>query len=153
MPIIGFEPVMVSACLIINATYQFFLHTKSVGDLGLVGHVFNTPWVHQAHHSCNIEYLDKNHGGIFIFWDKLFGTFVRRQKSIEPAFGVIHDPGTYNPLLINVHEYRDIWRDVGKSPRLRDKLMYIFGPPGWSHDGSSKTTRQMQREGESGRKP
>ena len=144
MPIIGFEPVMVAACLIINATYQFFLHTKSVRDLGFIGKIFNNPWVHQVHHSCNVEYLDRNHGGIFIFWDKLFGTFVKRNKNIEPKFGVIHDPESYNPLVINTHEYRDIWRDVRKSKKLRHKLMYILGPPGWSHDGSSMTTKQLR---------
>lgn len=145
LPIIGFEPLMVSACLIISATYQFFLHTKTVGDLGALGKVFNNPWVHQVHHSCNVEYLDKNHGGILMIWDRIFGTWAPRKKHVTPKFGVIHDPNSFNPIIINTHEFRDIFRDMRKVKKLKHKLMYMFGPPGWSHDGSSLTTKQWQR--------
>ena len=127
---------MLSACLIISSAYQFFLHTKAVGDLGAIGKVFNNPWVHQAHHSCNVEYLDKNHGGIFIFWDKLFGTFAPRSNDIKPKFGVIHDPNSFNPIIINTHEFRDIFRDMRKVKKLKHKLLYMFGPPGWSQSCS-----------------
>ena len=70
MPLIGFEPIMIATCLIINGIYQFFLHTQLVPSMGWYGKIFNTPYVHQVHHSSNIEYLDKNHGGMLIVWDK-----------------------------------------------------------------------------------
>ena len=64
---------------------------------------------------------------------------------VEVKFGVIHAPESYNPLVILTHEYKDIWNDMKKSPKLWHKLMYVFGSPGWSHDGSTMTVRQQQK--------
>ncbi len=144
LPMLGFEPVMVGTALIINATYQYFLHTRTVKDMGLFGKIFNTPYVHQVHHSSNDEYLDKNHGGILVIWDKIFGTWQDVIEGVEPKYGIAKDPETYNPIKLNTHVFEDIWKDVRKAPTFKDKLMYIFGPPGWSHDGSSMTAKQIQ---------
>lgn len=146
LPIVGFDPMMVGTALIINATYQYFLHTRTVKDMGLFGKIFNTPYVHQVHHSSNVEYLDKNHGGILVIWDKLFGTWQPVIEDLEPKYGILKDPGTYNPIRLNTHEFEDIWRDLKKSSKLKDKLMYVFGPPGWSHDGSTQTAKEIQAE-------
>ena len=146
MPLLGFEPVMVAACLIVNAAYQFFLHTQLVPSLGFIGKIFNNPYVHVVHHSSNVEYMDKNHGGILIIWDRLFGTYQEPIKGIKPKYGVTKGPGTLNPIIANTHEFKNIWNDLGRSPKWKDKMMYIFGPPGWSHDNSSKTARQLQDE-------
>ncbi len=146
LPLIGVEPLMIATALIFNAMYQFFLHSQIVPSVSWYEKLFNTPWVHQVHHSCNIEYLDKNHGGITLIWDRLFGTYQPRVKEIEPTFGVLHPPNSYNPITNNTHEFVNIFKDLGKSKKFKDKLMYIFGPPGWSHDGSSKSTRQLQSE-------
>jgi len=146
IPIIGFEPAMIATCLIINGIYQFFLHTQLVPSLGRIEKVFNTPYLHQVHHSSNLEYLDKNHGGILIIWDRIFGTFQGVIPELEPKFGILKDPDTYNPVLLNTHEFTSIWKDLKKSSSLLNKLKYIFYPPGWSHDGSSKTVCEMQQE-------
>jgi len=146
MLLLGFEPAMVAACLIINAAYQFFLHTQLVPSLGWFGRIFNNPYHHVVHHSSNVEYMDKNHGGILLIWDRLFGTFQEPIKGLEPVYGVTKGPGTYNPIIANTHEFQNIWRDLKRSKKLKHRLMYIFGPPGWSHDNSSKTARQLQRE-------
>ena len=98
------------------------------------------------HHSSNLEYLDKNHGGYLNLFDRLFGTFKDLDEKNHTHFGVLHPPETHNPIDILTHEYRDIWRDVKKAPGLKAKFMYAFGPPGWSHDGSRKTVREIQRE-------
>ncbi|MEL6561515.1 MAG: sterol desaturase family protein [Bacteroidota bacterium] len=142
---IGFEPAMIAAALIINATFQYFLHTQTVKSLGWFGKIVNNPYVHQVHHSSNREYLDKNHGGIFLFWDHVFGTYQDVIKGIEPKYGILKDPKTYNPVTLNIHEFRDIFRDVKKAKSFKEALMYIFGPPGWSPDGSTLTARQIQR--------
>ena len=106
--------------------------------------VFNTPYVHVVHHSSNTEYLDRNHGGILTIWDRLYGTWQDPINGVEPKYGISHDPGSRSPITHNLFEFQEIWRDVKRAPGLRNKLMYIFGPPGWSHDGSSQTSRQLQ---------
>lgn len=146
MPLLGFEPIMIATCLIINSFYQFFLHSQIVPSLGWYEKIFNTPYIHTVHHSSNTEYLDRNHGGILVIWDKLYGTWQAPLKGVVPKYGISHDPGTRNPLTHNIFEFQEIWKDLKKSPKLKDKLMYIFGPPGWSHDGSSKTSKQLQEE-------
>jgi hypothetical protein len=87
-----------------------------------------------------------NHGGFLNAFDKIFGTWKELDESIEIKYGVTHAPDSYNPLIILTHEYSDIWKDMKKSRNWRHKCMYIFGPPGWSHDGSTKTIKQVQKE-------
>ncbi len=146
MPFIGFEPIMILTVMALNSIYQFGLHTQKIPSLGLLEKVFNTPWVHQVHHSCNVEYLDKNHGGLFIIWDKMFGTFRDNKGDIDTTFGVLKGPDSHNPLVIFSHEYQNIWRDVKNSKNLKEAFMYVFGPPGWSPTNATKTVKQMQRE-------
>lgn len=153
MPIIGFEPVMIATALIINATYQFFLHSQVVPSMGWYEKIFNTPYIHQVHHSSNVEYLDRNHGGILLIWDRIFGTYQRVIKDVKFKYGVVHGPKSVNPIEANTHEFKSIWRDLKRSPKLYDKFMYIFGPPGWSHDNSSKTAKQLHAELKLARQP
>lgn len=144
MPAIGFPPEMVMVCLGIEALWQFQLHSVYVPKLGFLEKFLNTHTMHQVHHSQNVEYLDKNHGGILNFFDKLFGTWKELDDDIDVKYGVIHSPESYNPMVILTHEFKDIWADVKKVSKLSHKLMYIFGPPGWSHDGSTLTVKQQQ---------
>ncbi len=146
MPILGFEPIMIATCLIINAFYQFTLHSQLMPSYGWIENIFNSSYVHVVHHSSNTEYLDRNHGGLFTFWDRLYKTWQAPIKGVVPKYGISHDPGTDNPITHNIFEFQEIWKDVKKAPGLKNKLMYIFGPPGWSHDGSSMTSKQLQAE-------
>lgn len=147
IPAIGFEPGMVVICLGIEALWQFQLHTKYVPKMGIIEKVFNTHTMHQAHHAQNLKYLDKNHGGYLNIFDKLFGTWCELdEENIETKYGVIHPPKSYNPLVIVSHEYIDIWKDIKRSKSVKEAFMYIFGPPGWSPDGSTLTVKQMQRK-------
>ncbi|WP_299759058.1 sterol desaturase family protein [uncultured Pontibacter sp.] len=148
LPILGFNPVMIALCMSFNSIYQFFLHSTLVPKIPVFGQVFNTPWVHQVHHACNIEYLDRNHGGILIIWDKLFGTYLDKDKNLETKFGVLHPPTKHDPITLNFHEFNDIWKDVRSVKSWKAKFMYVFGPPGWSHDGSRKTSKMLQQEWE-----
>lgn len=146
MPLLGFEPIMIATCLIANAFYQFTLHSQLMPSYGWLENIFNSSYVHVVHHSSNTEYLDRNHGGLFTFWDRLYNTWQLPIKGMVPVFGISHDPNTNNPITHNIFEFQEIWRDMKKSPKLKDKFMYVFGPPGWSHDGSSKTSHQLQEE-------
>lgn len=146
MPCLGFEPTMIGTALIINAVYQYFLHTQLVKSLGFLGKVFNNPYIHQVHHASNTEYLDKNHGGMLVIWDHVFGTYQDVIKDVAPKYGILKDPETYNPIRLNTHVFEDIWHDLKSAKNMKESLMYIFGPPGWSPDGSTLTAKQLQRE-------
>lgn len=145
LPAIGFRPEMVLVCLGIEALWQFQLHTQYVPKLGFLEKILNTHTMHQVHHSQNLEYLDKNHGGYLIFFDKLFGTYAELDDNVDIKYGVIHPPKSYNPVEILTHEYRDIWKDVKNSKNIKEAFMYVFGPPGWSPDGSTLTVKQIHR--------
>ena len=89
-----------------------------------------------------MRYLDRNHAGIFILWDRLFGTFEAETEKV--VYGLTKNIHTFNFLQIGLHEIVAIVVDVRRAPTLRAKLGYIFMPPGWSHDGSSLTARQLR---------
>ena len=143
---LGFHPAMLAFVGSLNLFYQFFIHTESVGRLPRwIEAVFNTPSHHRVHHGHNPRYLDANYAGTLIIWDRLFGTFVPEQESERVKYGIVHNLGTFNPLRIAFHEYVAIARDLGRPKlRWRDRLGYLFGPPGWSHDGSRDTTRAIK---------
>jgi sterol desaturase/sphingolipid hydroxylase (fatty acid hydroxylase superfamily) len=145
MPLLGFHPLMIVTVMSISGIYQFLLHTKYIPRIPVLEKFINTPVLHQVHHACNLKYLDKNHGGVLIIWDKLFGTFVDYDLKQLPQFGVPKEPGSHNPLRIVSHEYVNMFYDIKRARSFKDKLKYIFYPPGWSHDGSTETTRQKQK--------
>lgn len=144
LALIGFPPWMILTAQAWSLLYQFWLHTESVGRLGPLEHVLNTPSHHRVHHGKNVRYLDRNHAGIFIIWDKLFGTFEPEGERV--VYGLTKDIHTFNPLRIAFHEVAAIAKDVARAPGLRAKLGYLVAPPGWSHDGSTKTARQLRDE-------
>jgi hypothetical protein len=101
-----------------------------------------------VHHAKNINYLDRNHAGILIIWDKMFGTFKAEDPNESVIYGITKNIETYNPLLIATHEFANIATDLKKAPSFGDKLKYLFKPPGWSHDGSTLTADQMRKNQE-----
>ncbi len=146
LPALGFHPIMVMSCMMIESLWQFQLHTQFIPRLGWLEKFLNTHKHHYVHHSSNLEYLDKNHGGYLNLFDRLFGTFKDYDESNEIRFGVLHPPNSYHPWHILTHEYCDIWRDVTQAKTWKGRFMYTFGPPGWSEDGSRKTVKEIQRE-------
>lgn len=147
MPWVGFHPVDVILMQAISLLYQYWIHTELIVKFPpLVEWFFNTPSHHRVHHGSDVKYLDKNHGGILIIWDRIFGTFQLEEE--RPNYGLVHNLTSYNPFVIAFHEWCDLFRDVRKAPSLKAAFLYVFGPPGWSHDGSRKTARQMQEKEE-----
>jgi sterol desaturase/sphingolipid hydroxylase (fatty acid hydroxylase superfamily) len=146
--LVGFNPILVIFCGALNAVYQFFLHTETVHKLPKwFEAIFNTPSHHRVHHGKNPEYLDSNYAGTLIIWDKIFGTFVPESENAYPDYGLVKDFETFNPFKIFIHEYWSILKDVFGSKRsLKDRLLYIVAPPGWSHDNSRKTSKDIKRE-------
>ncbi|WP_346318250.1 sterol desaturase family protein [Chitinophaga sp. YIM B06452] len=143
MPLIGFHPAMVMTMQAISLIYQFWIHTETINRLPRpLEFVLNTPSHHRVHHSSDLKYLDKNHAGVLIIWDRLFGTF--QQEEERPVYGLTANIHTYNPLKIATHEWASIAKDLRKARSRRDAWHYLFGPPGWSPDGSRQTTRQLR---------
>jgi sterol desaturase/sphingolipid hydroxylase (fatty acid hydroxylase superfamily) len=142
LALVGFTPWMILTAQAWSLLYQFWIHTESIRSLGPLEWFLNTPSHHRVHHGANVEYLDRNHGGIFIIWDRLFGTFEPERAKV--VYGLTSNIKTYNPLRIATHEYASIARDVKAAPTLGAKLGYLFAPPGWSHDGSRLTAKQMR---------
>lgn len=144
--LIGFDPVVVLFCGVLNATYQFFLHTELVGKLPRwFEFIFNTPSHHRVHHGRNPQYLDANYAGTLIIWDRMFGTFVPEEEKVD--FGLVKNLETLNPFVIIFHEYWAIAKDqMQRGLSLWQRLCYLFAPPGWSHDGSRMSSEQIKAE-------
>lgn len=141
---IGFPPLMVLMFSSISLVYQFWIHTELIGRMGPFEWVMNTPSHHRVHHATNAKYLDANYAGVLIIWDRLFGTFVPEDDKEKPHYGIVSQLGTFNPFRVAFHEWAGIWRDVTHAKSPRDVLGYIFGPPGWSPDGSRKTSASIK---------
>ncbi len=146
LPLIGFHPLMVMTMMSFSLIYQFWVHTKTIRSLGPLEWFMNTPSHHRVHHASNTRYLDRNHAGVLIIWDRLFGTFQKEEESDPVVYGITSNIHTYNLFKIAFHEFANIWRDVKSAPDLKTSLGYIFAPPGWSHDGRSKTSDQLRKE-------
>lgn len=144
LSLIGFDPLDVMFMYAATQIYGILIHTKTVGKLGVLEWVLSTPSHHRVHHGSNIKYLDKNMGMVFIIWDRLFGTF--EEETEEVVFGLTENIKSHNPIKMVFHEWKAIVDDVKKETTFKNKLMYIFGPPGWSHDGSKKTSSELRKE-------
>lgn len=150
LALLGYPPAMILTAQAVSLIYQFWIHTEVVQKLPRpIEWLFNTPSHHRVHHGKNVAYLDRNHGGVLIVWDRLFGTFAPEAAAEPVRYGITRDLTTFNPLRIATHEFAALARDVLGAPSLRTALGYLFAPPGWSPDGSSLTARQLRR----GQKP
>ncbi|MES2043988.1 MAG: sterol desaturase family protein [Pseudomonadota bacterium] len=155
--LIGFPVPMVLFVGGINLIYQFWIHTEVIGRMPRwFEAVMNTPSHHRVHHATNPRYLDTNYAGVFIIWDRMFGTFTPELDEERPRYGIVKNLGSFNLLWAAFHEWIGIAADMWKAPGLRAKLGYLVMPPGWSHDGSRDTSEtiktrwaetQRQREG------
>jgi sterol desaturase/sphingolipid hydroxylase (fatty acid hydroxylase superfamily) len=131
LPVLGVAPWAIYFAFGINLIYQFFVHTETIRRLPRpIELVFNTPSHHRVHHGWDPEYLDKNYAGILIVWDRMFGTFQPERQ--RPTYGLTHPVGTYNLLELEYGDYVALWRDVRAADSWRDRLGYLFGPPGWA---------------------
>jgi len=142
---IGFDPRSVALMFAANLIYQFWLHTEAVPKLGPLEWILNTPSHHRVHHAVNPEYLDRNYGGVLIIWDRLFGTFAAEQAGKPREYGLVRQIGTLNPFRIVIAEWLVLARDLRRARNLREAFGYLFGPPGWSPDGTGSTTAAIRK--------
>ena len=118
LAVLGLPVEVFVGAFTIDLLYQFFIHTRWVPRLGPLEWLLNTPSHHRVHHGVQPEYLDRNHAGIFIVWDRLFGTFEPEREA--PVYGLTKDVESVNPLTIQVHEFAAMWRDVREARTWRD---------------------------------
>jgi sterol desaturase/sphingolipid hydroxylase (fatty acid hydroxylase superfamily) len=128
MPLMGFQPIMIFTMQAISLLYQFWIHTELLRRMGVLGLVLNTPSHHRVYHATNPQYIDRNHAGILIIWDRWFGSFEPEQ---EPCvYGLTTNIDSYNPLRIAFHEWISMWEELQRSHSLRGKVIAVFGNPG-----------------------
>ncbi|WP_374570038.1 sterol desaturase family protein [Phenylobacterium sp.] len=144
---LGFPPAMVAIQKGISLVYQFWIHTEAIGKMPRwFEAVFNTPSHHRVHHARNPRYLDRNYAGILIIWDRLFGTFQPELDEEACRYGIVKNLATFNPLRVAFHEWAAIARDLAKSRSPGEAAGYVFGPPGWSPDGSRETSAMLKAQ-------
>ncbi len=148
LPLIGFHPGMIIFQMSISLLYQFWIHTELIQKMPKhIELFFNTPSHHRVHHGSNPIYLDKNHAGILIIWDKLFGTFQPELKSEKVKYGLVVNIKTYNPIFIAFNEWGALFKDLNtKNISVRNRIRYLYKPPGWKHDGTGKLSTDLKEE-------
>ncbi|EDM38828.1 sterol desaturase-related protein [Pedobacter sp. BAL39] len=127
IPFLGFHPAMVITILMVHGAYSFFTHTQLVNKIPWLEYILITPALHGIHHASDEKYLDKNYGDVFVFWDKLFGTFQKEEE--KPNFGLTHPVKSYSFLWQHFHYYLELLEACRRAPAFKDKLQILFGSP------------------------
>lgn len=136
----GFAPELVFFGILAVQAYQTWIHTELIGKLGFIDSVLNTPANHRVHHGCDEKYIDKNYGGIFIIWDRMFGTYQREDET--PNYGLARDFESTNPVKVWFSELPGLFRDIRKTTSAKELWLTIFGKPGQEF----LTTKLAQQE-------
>ena len=139
--LLGFPLAMIAFVHGLNLVYQFWIHTETIGRFPRwFEAVMNTPSHHRVHHAVNARYLDANYAGVFIVWDRMFGTFVAEDAHDPPRYGIVGQIASFNPLRIAFHGWVSLAHDLSQARSPKDAMLYLFARPGWSPDGSRETT-------------
>ena len=129
MSLFGIHPVLIEQARGINLLYQYWVHTEAIRTIGPAESVMNTASHHRVHHGRNRQYLDRNHGSIFIIWDKLFGTFEPERERVR--YGLTKNINTLDPVQVATHEHRAMLRDVANARSWRNRIGHLVRGPGW----------------------
>ncbi len=128
----GFEPIMFLTVSAFNTIYQFWIHTRAIDKMGPLEWIINTPSHHRVHHGSNPKYIDKNHAGTLIIWDRMFGTFQKEED--EVVYGITKPLASWNPVWANFHYWSELTQTARSTKGLRDKMNVFIKPPGWFPD-------------------
>jgi sterol desaturase/sphingolipid hydroxylase (fatty acid hydroxylase superfamily) len=123
----------------INLVYQFWVHTEHIGHLGFLEKIFITPMNHGIHHAKNKEYIDANYGGVFIIWDRMFGTYTARVPDVEPANGTVSALQSWNPVWANFQIFTTMVKDTIKTKKYSDKVKVWFSKTYWRPEDCIET--------------
>jgi len=136
---LGFHPIAVGVGLSLNLFYQFWIHSELIPKLGVLEWILNTPSHHRVHHASNRAYIDRNYGGVLIIFDRLFGTFTEESLANPPVYGLTKPVRSHNPMIIALHEWASMFRDMQMTPSWLDRLAISLGSP--SGDSWAKSMR------------
>ncbi len=146
--LVGFPPQLILFCAGLNLVYQFFIHTETVRRLPFgLEYWLNSPSHHRVHHGTNARYLDRNYGGVFIVWDRIFGTFEAERDDEPVRYGIVKNLATFNPLWVAFHEWLAIGSDIVAARSWKGRWMAFVGPPGW-HSGTTADVIRANWEAE-----
>jgi sterol desaturase/sphingolipid hydroxylase (fatty acid hydroxylase superfamily) len=141
----GFPLGMIAFVHGLNLVYQFWIHTEAIDRFPRwFEAVMNTPSHHRVHHATNARYLDANYAGVFIVWDRLFGTFVEETRADMPRYGIVGNIASFNPLKVALHGWVSLAGDLVSARSLREAALYLLAPPGWSPDDSRDTSDKIK---------
>jgi sterol desaturase/sphingolipid hydroxylase (fatty acid hydroxylase superfamily) len=144
---LGFDPAMILTMIGLNLTYQFWVHTEAVRRMpAWFEAIFNTPSHHRVHHASNVRYLDRNHGGVLIVWDRLFGTFSPELDEEPVRYGLTRDLVSDHPWNVFFQAYRELAADWRRAGTWRARLGYLLHAPGWRHDGPDHRSDTLRAE-------
>lgn len=129
---LGFRTIDFALMSALITLYQFWIHTETINKMGWFEYIFNTPSHHRVHHGRDPKYIDKNHAGTLIIWDKLFGTFQREEE--RPTYGITKPINSWNAVFANFSHYVEMGNDLKHIPNFADKIKYLFARPGWLPD-------------------
>lgn len=129
LAVIGFNTLDFALMSALTTLYQFWIHTETIGKMGAFEWMFNTPSHHRVHHGRDPKYIDRNHAGVFIVWDKMFGTFQAEEE--KPTYGITKPVNSWNPVWANVEHYHFMWQQLRTIRRWTDKIRYLIKKPGW----------------------
>ncbi len=146
--LLGFEPIDILFMYSVTQTYGIIVHTRYIQKMPkIIEAIFVTPAHHRVHHASNIRYLDKNMGMCLIIWDRLFGTFQDELPEEPVVYGLTKPLDNPDNALNHVaHEWKNMYMDMKRNLPFSTKIKYLLMPPGWSHDGSTKTAVQLRKE-------
>ncbi len=148
LPILGFDPLTFGIAAGVDTLYQFWIHTRAIGKMHpLIEYIFNTPSHHRVHHAVNPKYIDKNHAGVFIVWDRLFGTFRVEDDAEEITYGITTQFKSWNPVWANLHYYAEMGEKM-KQMKWADRLRMITARPGWLPEylGGFQSVKEVDKE-------
>lgn len=146
LAVIGFDPISLVLVSGINLLYQFWIHTEAIDRMGFLEKFMNTPSHHRVHHGRNPKYIDKNHGGTFIIFDKWFGTFQEEEE--RPTYGITTPVNSWNPVWVNLAHYATMKEELKVIPKFSDKVKYLFNKPGWLPEylGGYRTVKEVPKD-------
>ncbi len=127
LPLVGFDPSITTVAGVCATLWGVIGHTQWIGKLGALDKFFNTPSTHRVHHGVNPQYIDKNYGNLFIFWDRLFGTYAEEKQPV--VFGLVNNLNTNNPIKITFYTWRVMLQEIKQAASWRQVVMIFFGPP------------------------
>jgi len=132
LAVIGFNTLDFALMAGLTTIYQFWIHTETIKKIGPFEYIFNTPSHHRVHHGRDPKYIDKNHAGVFIIWDKMFGTFQKEEE--KPTYGITRPLKSWNPVWANFDHYTTMAKDFQRINSWKDRIRYLFKKPGWLPD-------------------